>query len=499
MSLRTKMVLSILVFLVLVFGLLTLNLWLVAAARAGAEADRDADLTSRVVGDLVRTWTERFPSWSPDAWAELTKKLSLSELISQWTIVGRAEGGLKVMISSDPDPERILRDERALFEKAMDRVHAEPGGSRLYVPILSAQGDRFAARLDVRGTAVPGVQIAGALKAILTTMALGTVLLLLNIVVLTNRLVLRPLDSLVQASTRVAAGDFTQKIPDAGAYDEMGQLIRAFNLMMEKIADYHAALQKDIRAAQGRITQTERRLFAAQRLSATGTLAAGIAHEINNPLGGMINAARVLRDGKLDPAKQEEYLELILDGLERVRAIVQKILQFRPRALEPQPVQIRESVEKAIAFVEHRARAKELTIRNELPPDLPLVNGDPLELQQAFLNILMNATDACVMGEGMVTVYGRLTGDGVSVSVADNGCGMEPDELARCTDLFFTTKDVGEGTGLGLAVAHNIVANYGGRLEIASERGRGTTVTLSFPLASGKVPLATRTGAPGQG
>lgn len=497
MSLRTKMVLSIFVFLVLVFGLLTLNLWLDAASRASAEAERDADLTARVVGDLVRTWTERFPSWSSDAWAELSRNLELSELISGWTIVGRGDGGLKVMISSERDPERIAAENAVLFRKAMEEVHVEPGGSRLYIPIQTLQGDRFAARLDVRGTAAPGVPIGGALKGILTVMALGTALLLLNTVIFTNRLVLRPLGSLVEASNRVARGDFSKKIPETETYDEMGRMIRAFNLMIDQIADYHGRMQKDIQTAQGRITQTERRLFAAQRLSATGTLAAGIAHEINNPLGGMINAARALREGKLDPAKQKEYLELILDGLERVGAIVQKILQFRPRALEPQPVQLHESVEKAIAYMEHRARAKEVTLRNELPADLPLVNGDPLELQQAFLNILMNAADACVMGEGMVTIYGGVGGDGVSVSVADNGCGMEPEELARCTDLFFTTKDVGEGTGLGLAVAHNIVANHGGRLDIASERGRGTTVTLSFPLATARVPIISRTNGPG--
>ncbi|MBV8879564.1 MAG: HAMP domain-containing protein [Planctomycetaceae bacterium] len=497
MSLRTKMVLSIFVFLVLVFGLLTMNLWLDAAARASAEAERDADLTARVVGDLVRTWTARFPTWSPDAWAELSRKLELSELISGWTIVSRDERGFKVMISNERDPDRVLRDDAELFRKGMDEVHVLPGGTRLFVPVQTTQGERFAARLDVRGSAAPGLPIAGALKGILWVMALGTALLLLNTVIITNRLVLRPLGSLVEASNRVARGDFTKKIPETETYDEMGRMIAAFNLMIDKIADHHSTLQKDIRTAQGRIHQTERRLFAAQRLSATGTLAAGIAHEINNPLGGMINAARTLREGRLDPAKQQEYLELILDGLERVRAIVQKILQFRPRALEPQPVQIRESVEKAIAFMEHRARAKEVSVRNELPSDLPLVNGDPLELQQAFLNILMNAADACVVGEGMVTVYGGVGGDGVRVSVADNGCGMDAEELSRCTDLFYTTKDVGEGTGLGLAVAHNIVANHGGRLEIVSELGRGTTVTLSFPLATGKVPLAAKTNVPG--
>jgi signal transduction histidine kinase/ActR/RegA family two-component response regulator len=297
--------------------------------------------------------------------------------------------------------------------------------------------------------------------------------------------VLRPLSSLVDASNRVAGGDFTKKIPETETYDEMGRMVRAFNLMIDKIADNHANLQKDIQSAQGRITQTERRLFAAQRLSATGTLAAGIAHEINNPLGGMLNAARMLREGRLDPAKQQEYLELIADGLERVRTIVQKILQFRPRAFEPQPVRLQEAVEKAIAFMEHRARAKEVTLRNELPADLPVVNGDPLELQQAFLNILMNAADACVVGEGMVTIYGRATGDGVSVSVADNGCGMEPDELARCTDLFFTTKDVGEGTGLGLSICHGIITALGGQISVESAPGRGTVVRVVLPAHAG--------------
>src|SRR3954469_1156487 len=143
MSLRTKMVLSIFVFLVLVFGLLTLNLWLDAASRAGAEAERDADLTARVVRDLVRTWTERFPSWSSDAWAELSRNLELSELISGWTIVGRVDGALKVQLSSERDPERIVAEEPPLSRKAMEEPHVDPGGPRLYVPIQTIQGDRF--------------------------------------------------------------------------------------------------------------------------------------------------------------------------------------------------------------------------------------------------------------------------------------------------------------------------------------------------------------------
>jgi signal transduction histidine kinase len=274
-------------------------------------------------------------------------------------------------------------------------------------------------------------------------------------------------------------------------------MIRAFNLMTDKIEGYHRTLQEDISRARLRITNTERRLFAAQRLSTAGTLAAGIAHEINNPLGGMVNAVRALKEGRLDGAKREEYLNLVLDGLDRVKTIVQKILQLRPRPFQAQPVHLRDAVDRAIAFIEHRARAKEVAIHNELPPDLPRVNGDPVELQQAFLNVLMNAVDACVVGEGVITVYHRGTAESVSVSVADNGCGMDEEEAARCMDPFFTTKDVGEGTGLGLAVAHNIVSNHGGKVEVRSERGRGSTFTLTFPVFKDPAPPASGASAPG--
>ena len=497
MSLRTKMMVSIFVFMVLVFGLLTLNLWLDAAAWSQAETERNADLVARMMRDMVEAWTARFPAQTEEAWARLSQKLEHSELVKSWTVVGLRDDRLEVMISSERNPEPILGADGASLRAAFQSVRVEGRGARIYVPLEADDGRRFAARLDLEGPAVPALGIGRAVRGILAVMALGTALLLLNAYVITNRLVLRPLGSLVEASNRVAAGDFSKKIAEGDTYDEMGRMIRAFNLMIDQIGQYHRTLQEDVRKARGEMRDTQRKLFAAQRLTTTGTLAAGIAHEINNPLGGMINAARVLREGRLDEAKRAEYLELVADGLERVRATVQKILQFRPRALEPQPVALRDAVERAIAFLDHRCRAKEVGIRNELAADLPLVSGDPLELQQAFLNVLMNAVDACVMGEGLITVYHRLHEASVSVHVADNGCGMSAEELARCMDPFFTTKDVGEGTGLGLSVAHNIVTNHGGRIELASEHGKGTTVTLTFPLLKAGAEKANPTRVPG--
>ncbi len=478
------MLLSLFSFLVLVFGLVTLNLWLDAAQRARTESRRNADLVARVIGDLVRAWTARFPSGSEETWAELSRRLSTSELVSGWIVAERRAGGFAPLASSEPHPEAPLAAEAAEFRRAMEGVEVAPGGTTVWMPLLMPDGRRLVARLAIRGAAVPSVEIAGVLRGILTVMALGTALILLNIVVLLHRMVLRPLDRLVEASGRVAAGDFSQKIPGDASYDEMGRLVSAFNLMIDRISGEQRRLQEDVKTARITLGETERQLFAAQRLSTTGTLAAGIAHEINNPLGGMINAARSLKEGRLDPAKQAEYLGLILDGLERVRAIVQKILQFRPRAFEPRPLRLRETVDQAIAFMAHRSQAKGVGVENLVPDGLPPVEADPVELPQALLNVLMNAVDACVVGEGRIRVSHWLEGGRVGISVEDNGCGMDPAELERCLDPFFTTKDPGEGTGLGLSVAHNIITNHGGKIDIQSARGRGTTVTLILPLGA---------------
>jgi signal transduction histidine kinase len=398
------------------------------------------------------------------------------------------------MTSSEVDPDRVVGEDPKAFEEALHGVHVEEGGTRVWLPLETAQGARYAARIDLRGPAAPAEQVAGAVRGIATVMALGTALLLLNVVIVTSRLVLRPLERLADASARVARGDYSQKVPEEGAYDEMGGLIRAFNGMQEQIAHHRRSLEGEVARARGKVTETQRALFAAQRLTTAGTLAAGVAHEINNPLGGMLNAVKSLREGSLDDAKRAEYLGLVADGLERIRAIVQRMLQFGPRSIDPRPVNLRDAVDAAAAFLGHRLRAKEVEIRNELPAGLPQVQGDPLELQQAFLNVLINAVDACAMGEGVVTVYGRADGDRVAVRVADNGCGMDDDERARCLDPFFTTKDPGEGTGLGLAVAHNIATAHGGSLAIDSERGKGTTVTFTFPAARSGVATA---GGPG--
>jgi signal transduction histidine kinase len=307
---------------------------------------------------------------------------------------------------------------------------------------------------------------------------------------LLSLLVVTPLAALASAADRMAGGDGDARVPTTGAGDEFDRTAQAFNRMAKEVSEYQGQLEERVLQALSRIQKAEQHLAIAQRLAATGKLASGIAHEINNPLGGMRNAVRALARGDLDPAKTAEYLSLVQDGLARVEDTVKKVLTFTPRAVKPQPTDLADVVRKAAALAKHRTDKKEVLLEERLPAaGTVTVFGDPHELQQVALNLLLNAADAVPgasrrgrgPGEGRVEVEVKTEGDQALLRVSDDGVGMTPEVQAQCFDLFFTTKEVGEGTGLGLAVVHNIVSNHGGRIELESAPGRGTTFRVYLP------------------
>ena len=311
--------------------------------------------------------------------------------------------------------------------------------------------------------------------------ALCTLLLVVSAYLLLDRVVLRPLEGLAAASRRIAAGDYGATVPEPTGRDEIADLLRAFNQMTAEVRGYHGELERRVADATARVKATERNLVLAQRLAAMGTLAAGIAHEVNNPLGGMLNAARRLH-GDVPAGRARTYVELLTDGLQRIEQTVRKVLQFTPRSVHPAPVDLRDLVRRAVDLARHRLDKQGITFVEALPEDLPTVEGEANELTQVFLNLLINAVDATPTG-GRIPLAGRRGERGVEVDVADTGSGMDEATLARCFDLFFTTKAQGEGTGLGLAIVHHIVTAHGGTIELASAPGKGTTVHLRFPTA----------------
>lgn len=489
MSLRGRMIGGVTGVMLLVWILVTLNLMIGSYARQKENDANYAQLLGFAVEDRIGVVGDLS---DPPNRAEFQRRLTRLGLLDGWVVVSRKNGAMSVLLNS-ADAALSAADERHLKSVLVERrvfVASDHQRPRAYMA-LAGPSEVYGARLDLKAEFLTTTPLTSTLWTSVAILILGTLTLVMLTYILLNRLVIAPLTAIVEGSKRVSEGDYSRRIPAADRRDEVGTMIQAFNSMMEKLDAYRQTLQSDIKKARERVTDTERKLFHAQRLSTTGTLAAGIAHEINNPLGGMINAAEALRSGKLDPAKREQYLELIADGLSRVRSIVQKILHFRPQAYQPVPVQLRGTVDRAIAFLDHKATRRGIEIVNEVEAGAEPVFGDPLELQQAILNILMNAVDAVEAGQGKIRVSQRREGGHIHISIQDNGIGMTPEELDRCMDPFFTTKDAGEGSGLGLPVAGSIVENHGGRLQIRSEKGKGTTVTIDLP--AGSVPA----GGPG--
>ena len=316
-------------------------------------------------------------------------------------------------------------------------------------------------------------------------MGLGTVLLVGLTWLLMDRWVLRPLNALTRGATRVARRDYDQPVSGDGS-DELGRLVASFNSMMLQVRGFEESLTQRVDEATRREEQSRRGLVIAQRLAATGTLASGIAHEINNPLGGLRNAtARLRRDaesGRSDLDVQRRYLKLLDDGLSRMQEIVRRVLTFSPRRVDPCEVSVRELVRKAIDLAEHRADKNEVELRLE-GEDARII-AEPGEVQQVVLNLLLNAVDASSRpGQSVIVQIDGQLGDKVRIVVDDEGPGVPLEERERIFDLFYSTKEVGKGTGLGLSVAHHIVEQHGGSLQVESAPGGGARFVILLPRA----------------
>jgi len=237
--------------------------------------------------------------------------------------------------------------------------------------------------------------------------------------------------------------------------------------------------------------KADRAVHRAEKLAAVGRLAAGVVHEINNPLATIAACAeslekRIEEGAFTDSPEAEdlrEYLGLIRDEAFRCKNITNGLLDFsRLRAGQRVPVDMAEIIKAAARLVTHQQRGDNVGIDVEAAANLPRVSGDVAQLQQAVVALATNAIDAMPDG-GTLTLRASRSGSRVLVQVIDTGIGIPPENMTKIFDPFFTTKDVGRGTGLGLAVCYGILSDHGGRLDVRSSVGIGTTFTITLPVA----------------
>jgi two-component system NtrC family sensor kinase len=289
---------------------------------------------------------------------------------------------------------------------------------------------------------------------------------------LVNRIVLKPVNEIVAATRKVADGDLHYTI-SLSQHDEIGALAQSFNAMTQKLSE------------------AQRQVHQAEKLAAIGQLAAGVAHEINNPLTGVLTYSSFLLKRAADKPEFRDDLEVIVRETQRCRGIVKGLLDFaRPSPPEKHPTDINEVVERATRIVQAQFAAHRVELKKNLRIDLPVVQADANQIQQIIVNLLLNANDAIGADGGSVALATAVHASGddtrgcepmVEISVRDTGCGIPPHHLDRIFEPFFSTKGR-KGTGLGLAVAWSIVEKHNGRIEVESEEGKGTTFRVLLPV-----------------
>ena len=331
-------------------------------------------------------------------------------------------------------------------------------------------------------------------RVILSFFALATIgfILIIGVTYVMISNVTRPIGEMVAATRNITAGRFDQEVRPT-APGEIALLADSFNTMLASLRQMKADLEQWGRTLEEKVQERTRqvmemqvRVAQAERLASVGMLAAGVAHEVNNPLGGILAlTALTLEDLPADHPDRHN-LEVVVHQTERCRDIVRGLLDFsRQSDVAMQQLDVNTVLQETLALVTQQSAFFNVEIEPHLGPDLPPVTGDRSQLQQVFLNMLVNAVQA-------MSERGRLTittlacqGREVWIRIADTGCGIAPENIERIFDPFFTTREGGRGTGLGLAIAYGIVTQHHGHIDVESTVGRGTTFTIRLPAAQG--------------
>jgi two-component system NtrC family sensor kinase len=334
-------------------------------------------------------------------------------------------------------------------------------------------------------------------------LALGFVVAVaLLVTLLVNRMVYLPLRDLEAGAGRLAAGNLEQTIP-VRRNDEVGQLAASFNSMTgalrasrEELQEWGHKLEERIEQATGELQRAQAETARGEKLASIGLLAAGIAHELNNPLTGVLTFSHLVREQMPDGSANAEDLDLVIRETKRCAAIIRRLLDFsREKAPEMKFSDINALIEETVRLIEQAAQVDDIDITTDLEESLPAIWIDEELIRQVIMNLLVNAQHA-IKGEGQIIIKTRYLPEyhrsdwhlgsvpTVEISVTDNGCGISEDHLQKIFDPFFTTKGVGKGTGLGLSVSHGTVHAHGGEIEVESAVGQGSQFRIYLPVGS---------------
>jgi two-component system NtrC family sensor kinase len=413
----------------------------------------------------------------------------------------------RVRIRDGPGP-RILSMVTPIYNEpacSQAACHAHPAGMKV-LGVLDV-----AMKLDWVDREIAGVQFRSAV-------ATGVEILLVALFIrfFTRHFLGRPVAQLIEGAKSVAEMNLDQPIVVRTDSEEIGQLARSFEAMRERLRHAMAEINQFTQNLESKVEERTEQLKAAHqklmqsdRLASLGQLSASVAHEINNPISGVLNLSmlmqRILTEDGIPKERIPEfrkYLGQIVSETSRVGRIVSDLLSFSRRS-KPQraPADLNRIVRTTLSLVSHKLKLSNVETELDLDPGLPLISCDSSQIQQVVLNLVMNAAEATqTRRAGRILLTTRRDGrdSQVILSIADDGEGIPSENVAKIFDPFFTTKPEGKGVGLGLAVLYGIVEAHGGEVSVKSRTGEGTTFIVTLPLESAE-PVEVVLPTPGLG
>ena len=308
---------------------------------------------------------------------------------------------------------------------------------------------------------------------VLLMAAIGAIVVCAVLVVTLALVVRRPMLELENSIQRVSDGDLHATVTFADRNDDIGDLGRNFNTMVQQLRESRQEIER-LHATQ---------MSRAEHLATLGELAAGLAHEIRNPLAGIAGVMDIIGRDVPPTSPAQDVLKDVREEVLRINRIVTDLLETaRPKAPQIQLADLNTTAEHALMFAREQAISKPIHFEFTRDSELPPVEHDPAQIQQVLLNLTLNAIQA-IDGPGAVTVTVEQQGALAAVNVKDTGPGIPPETLKNIFRPFFTTK--GHGTGLGLSLAKRIVEDHGGKIDVASMPGHGCTFSVILPIARG--------------
>ncbi len=409
-------------------------------------------------------------------------------------------------LAGSPVPHQLSRQERTrIFTDAngqrtlsvINPIENEPGCSN---------GGCHAHRADTKVLGMINVRMSldtvdsainASRRQMLTSLIAAVVLLSALFATLIWLMVHRPIRHLIAGTNHVAAGELDYKIR-IKSRDEFGELAHSFNRMTgelkranAEISDWTRTLEERVENKTVELEQAHQHVLRVEKLASIGKLAAIVAHEINNPLAGILVYARLVLkrlgrngDAQADSEETRKHLETIAAESARCGEIVKGLLQFS-RQTKPnmKPNDLNAIINESLRLVHHKIELSGVAAITKCAPDLKQIVCDEQQMKQALVALLINACEAVHPGEGVITVTSRYLADAhaVQIRMSDNGIGMDAETRQHIFEPFFTTKEQGKGVGLGLAVVYGIVTGHGGEIEVESAPGCGTTFVITLP------------------